>query len=92
MELCIEGIGGYPWRFHASVSASGNSPTRKQYDDLLKFLDRRCTIRTEEIADFQSVRVMVRAARLVDIPDAGGKRGVSVKQKSTEPAPPADQP
>lgn len=69
--------------------------TRKQYDDLLKFLDRRCTIRTQEIADFQSVRAMVRTAKLVDIPETSGKRVVRtmpIKQKPTEPAPPANQP
>lgn len=66
--------------------------TRKQYDDLLKFLDRRCTIRTEEIADFQNVRAMLRTAKVVDIPNAGGKRTVPIKHKSTEPAPTANQP
>jgi hypothetical protein len=71
--------------------------TRKQYDDLLKFLDRRCTIRTDEIADFQSVRAMVRAARAVDIPDTDGKRVVRTvplgrkPAETTESAPPANQ-
>jgi len=66
--------------------------TRKQYDDLLKFLDRRCTIRTEEIADFQNVRAMLRTAKVVDIPDAGRKRTVPVKPNPTETAPPVNQP
>ncbi|XHR30920.1 MAG: hypothetical protein ACFUZC_10215 [Chthoniobacteraceae bacterium] len=72
--------------------------TRKQYDDLLKLLDRRCTIRTDEITDFQSVRAMVRAAKVVDIPETSGKRivrTVPIEQKptaSTESAPPAHQP
>ncbi|XHR27601.1 MAG: hypothetical protein ACFUZC_16875 [Chthoniobacteraceae bacterium] len=66
--------------------------TRKQYDDLLKFLDRRCTIRTEEIADFQNVRAMLRTAKVVDIPDASRKRTVPIKHKSTKPAPSTNQP
>ena len=63
--------------------------TRKQYDDLLKFLDRRCTIRTDEIADFQSVRAMMRTARVVDIPDTDGKRTPTkrVVSKPVEAAP-----
>lgn len=48
--------------------------TQKQYDDLLKFLDRRCKIHTDEIADFQSVRAMLRSARVVDIPVMDRKR------------------
>jgi len=45
-------------RGHRSTASSENGEfmkqiilqaTRKQYDDLMKFLDRRCTIRTEEI-------------------------------------------
>jgi hypothetical protein len=72
--------------------------TRKQYDDLLKFLDRRCTIHTDEIADFQSVRAMMRTAKVVDIAETSGKRvvrNVPIERKpteSTEPAPPANQP
>lgn len=61
--------------------------TRKQYDDLLKFLDRRCAIHTDEIADFQSVRAMMRAAKLVDIAETSGKRVVRtipIEQKPTE--------
>ncbi len=68
--------------------------TRKQYDDLLKFLDRRCTIHTGEIADFQSVRTMVRSAKVVDIPDTSGKRvvrTVPIERKSTESAPTTDK-
>jgi hypothetical protein len=70
--------------------------TRKHYDDLVKFLDRRCMIHTDEIADFQSVRAMLRAARVVDIPDTDGKRVVRTvplgnkPAKSEEVAPPAD--
>jgi len=65
----------------------------KQYDDLLKFLDRRCTIRTDEIADFQSVRAMMRTARVVDIPDTHEKRTLSkrLESKPMEAAPPATQ-
>jgi hypothetical protein len=72
--------------------------TRQQYDDLLKFLDRRCTIHTDEIANFQSVRAMVRTAKVVDIAETSGKRVVQtvpIEQKpiaSTESAPPAHQP
>ena len=61
--------------------------TRQQYADLVKFLDRRCTIKTGEIADFQSVRAMVQAARLVDIPATDGKRivrTVPIGRKSSE--------
>jgi len=71
--------------------------TRTQYDDLVKFLDRRCTIRTDEIAEFQGVRAMVRAARVVDIPGTDEKRVVrtvplgSKPAKSAEVAPPAEQ-
>lgn len=62
--------------------------TRKQYDDLVKFLDRRCTIRTDEIADFQSVRAMLRTARMVDISDTEGKRTPSrLANKPAEAAP-----
>jgi len=72
--------------------------TRQQYADLVKFLDRRCTIKTDEIAAFQSVRAMVQAARLVDIPDTDGKRvvrTVPLRRKpteSTEAAPTSDKP
>jgi len=59
--------------------------TRKQYDDLVKFLDRRCTIRTDEIADFQSVRVMLRTARVVDIADTSEKRTLT-KRLASKPA------
>jgi uncharacterized FlaG/YvyC family protein len=72
--------------------------TRTQYDDLVKFLDRRCMIRTDEIVDFQSVRAMVRAARVVDITDTDGKRVVRTvppgnkHAKSAEVAPNANKP
>ena len=66
--------------------------TRKQYDDLLKFLDRRCKIRTDEIADFQSVRAMVRTARVVDIPASSEKRTITrrLESKPAETALPAN--
>ena len=63
---------------------------RKQYDDLVKFLDRRCTIHTDEIADFQSSRAMVRVARVVDIPDTDGKRVVRTVPLGSKPAKSAD--
>ena len=63
--------------------------TPKQYDDLVKFLDRRCTIRTDEIADFQSVRAMLRTARLVDIPNTKEERALTKRlaSKPEEAAP-----
>lgn len=68
--------------------------TRQQYADLVKFLDRRCTIKTDEIAGFQSVRAMVQAARLVDIPDMSEKRTLSkrLETKPAEAAPTSDNP
>lgn len=68
--------------------------TRQQYADLLKFLDHRCTIKTDEIANFQSVRAMAHAARLVDIPDMNEKRTLAKRlvSKPAEAAPTTDNP
>ena len=62
--------------------------THKQYADLAKFLDRRCTIKTEEIADFQSVRAMLRTARAVDMPPLHEKHTLT-KRLENKPASPA---
>jgi hypothetical protein len=62
--------------------------TKKQYDDLLKFLDRRCKIQTDEIADFQSVRAALRSGRVVDIPAVDRKRTARTELSGPKPAKP----
>jgi hypothetical protein len=62
--------------------------TKKQYDDLLKFLDRRCKIQTDEIADFQSVRAALRSGRVVDIPAVDRKRTARTEHSGPKPTKP----